>query len=223
MGSFPRILVVDDTSQTLTALAGHYTLIPAAGPSAGLRLFGRTPPDLVVLSTALGGGQLCAKLRAASNVPIIILTDARETFDVIQAFELGADEFLTRPVPADLLRARIDSLLRRSPANTRKLPASTVWLAGRVYRAVQADDRGETRFSLTNDDGFFFVRTMIKDLCLQENERIVAIGCLRSSFDRRCRGHHGWLQAERILPLSQAEAMWRREGTLEVLLTQPQP
>lgn len=222
MDSTPRILIIDDDPQTLTALTGHYALIPASGPNSGLRFFDHMHPDLVLLSTAIDGWTLCAKIRAVSKVPIIILTDERETFDVIKAFEIGADDFLSRPIPAPLLRARIDSLLRRALPARRDLPLSMVCLAGRVYRAVEAEGGAEIRFSLTNADGFFFVRAQLKGLVLKEKEEILVIGRLRSSYDRRCRGHHGWLSAERILSLPQAKSLWRREGTVDALLNPAQ-
>lgn len=214
MNSNPCILVVDDDPQLLSALAGRYTCIPVSGPGAGLRAFGRMYPDLVLASTALGGRTLCTQLRAASKTPIILLADGNEKMNIVEAVELGADELLTRPVQPALLRARIDALLRRNV----ELPASTVCLSGQVYRAVQANGQSEIRFSLTNADGFFLIQTTLKNLCLQEKEAIVVIGRLRSSFDRRCGGHHGWLQAERILPLREAQSAWRRAGALEGFL-----
>ena len=58
------------------------------------------------------------------------------------------------------------------------LPCSTVCLAGQVYRAVKAEGSDETRFSLTNADGFFFVKAKISDLSLGEKEEILVVGRL---------------------------------------------
>src|SRR5215475_7949204 len=73
--------------------------------------------DLVILDLRLpneDGMQIARKLRAQSDVPIIMLTGRREEADRVMALELGADDYLTKPFSPRELLARIRALLRRS-------------------------------------------------------------------------------------------------------------
>lgn len=80
---------------------------------------GQFKPDLVILDIGLpklDGFHVCHELREVYDEPIIVLT-ARETDEEqISAFKLGADDFITKPVSPNVLKVRLDAMLRRKPA-----------------------------------------------------------------------------------------------------------
>jgi two-component system KDP operon response regulator KdpE len=121
-----KILVVDDEQEFVKILTvafqvyrPQHTLIAAYTGTEALARAEAEDPDLVVLDVMLpdvDGFEVCRRLRARANVPIILLTAKDREEDVLQGFELGADDYITKPFSYRTLMARIDALLRR--ANT---------------------------------------------------------------------------------------------------------
>lgn len=73
-------------------------------------------PDLVILDLNLpeiSGFQICRELKAKAAIPILVLTSRDQIRDELQAFQLGADEFLTKPCRKDRLLARVSNVLKR--------------------------------------------------------------------------------------------------------------
>jgi len=117
-----KILVVDDDLE-LAGLIGYalrqagYLVVDAAdGPSA-LAAFEREAPSLVILDVnlpRLSGLEVCRQIRAGgSAVPIMMLTVRNAEEDQVQALDLGADDYLTKPFSPRTLLARVRALLRR--------------------------------------------------------------------------------------------------------------
>lgn len=117
-----KILVVDDDLE-LSGLIGYalrqagYLVVDAAdGPSA-LTAFEREAPSLVILDVnlpRLSGLEVCRQIRAdGSSVPIMMLTVRNAEEDQVQALDLGADDYLTKPFSPRTLLARVRALLRR--------------------------------------------------------------------------------------------------------------
>jgi two-component system KDP operon response regulator KdpE len=119
-----RILVVDDEPQiTLvlrSGLAKHgYDVRVAAEGEAALDLFRAWSPHLVVTDLSMpnmGGLELCRRLRAASDAPIIVLSVKGEESVKIEALDAGADDYVTKPFGMGELLARVRATLRRSPS-----------------------------------------------------------------------------------------------------------
>lgn len=118
----PHILIIDDDRelrQLLTAfLARHeYRVNAAADGRAMGKLLETARFDLIVLDLMLPGEDglaLCRRLRATSNLPIIMLTALAEEIDRIVGLEMGADDYVVKPFnPCELL-ARIRAVLRRT-------------------------------------------------------------------------------------------------------------
>jgi DNA-binding response OmpR family regulator len=128
-----KILVVDDEQEFVKILTvafqvyrPQHTLIAAYTGTEALARAEAEDPDLVVLDVMLpdvDGFEVCRRLRARANVPIILLTAKDREEDVLQGFELGADDYITKPFSYRTLMARIDALLRR--ANT--MPGLLRW------------------------------------------------------------------------------------------------
>jgi two-component system KDP operon response regulator KdpE len=122
MNEKPRILVVDDEPQLTrvlrTGLKSHsYDVRTAADGLSGLETFNDWHPDLVITDLAMpnmNGLELCRKIRAVSPVPIIVLSAKGEEKTKVEALDIGADDFVTKPFGIDELLARIRATLRRA-------------------------------------------------------------------------------------------------------------
>jgi two-component system KDP operon response regulator KdpE len=117
-----RILVVDDEPQIgrvlRTGLKTHgYDVHVASDGVSALETFNDWHPDLVVTDLAmpnLDGLELCRRLRALSQVPIIVLSVRGEEKTKVQALDAGADDYVTKPFGIDELLARVRAQLRRA-------------------------------------------------------------------------------------------------------------
>ena len=124
MNDRPRILVVDDEPQLIRVLrtglkSRGYDIRAAADGLAGLELFTDWRPDLVITDLAMpnvDGLEFCRRLRAISQVPIIVLSAKGEEKTKVEALDIGADDFVTKPFGIDELLARVRASLRRANA-----------------------------------------------------------------------------------------------------------
>jgi len=116
------ILIVDDDRDIRTLLADYletngYRTFGAQDGVAMWKLLDEIKPDLIVLDLNMPGEDgltICRKLRAHSNLPVIMLTARSEPLDRILGLEMGADDYLPKPFEPRELLARIRSVLRRS-------------------------------------------------------------------------------------------------------------
>jgi DNA-binding response OmpR family regulator len=122
MSTLTRILVVEDEAriaevvQSYLEREGHMVVRTATGEDA-LADFDRRRPDLVVLDLGLPGmpgEEVCRRIRASSDVPIIMLTAKDGEEDLVRGLQLGADDYLTKPFSPRELTARVRALLRRA-------------------------------------------------------------------------------------------------------------
>jgi two-component system KDP operon response regulator KdpE len=119
-----KVLIIDDEPQIRRALrAGlersEYDVIMASSGEEGLDLAALHNPDLVILDLAMPGTdgyEVCRQLRSWSKSPIIILSVREGEDDKIQALDLGADDYLTKPFGIRELLARMRAVLRRAGA-----------------------------------------------------------------------------------------------------------
>ena len=117
-----RILLVDDEQPIQTLLSyplqkDGYEVVTAADGQEALQRFQDVDPDLVVLDLMLpkmDGLEVCRRLRARSDVPIIMLTAKAEETDKVFGLELGADDYITKPFSMREFRSRVKAVLRRS-------------------------------------------------------------------------------------------------------------
>ncbi len=95
---------------------GCEVMVAESGAEA-IQLFGEKSPDLVILDVAMpppNGFDVCRHIRERSRVPILMLTVQDATVDKVRAFDLGADDYLTKPFDSVELLARLRALVRRS-------------------------------------------------------------------------------------------------------------
>ena len=116
------VLVVDDEKPLRDFVrrnleVRNYKVLTAANGLEALALFNESQIDLVVLDVMmphLDGLETTRRIRQDSNVPIIILTALGEEADKVHAFDLGADDYLTKPFGVGELLGRVKAVLRRS-------------------------------------------------------------------------------------------------------------
>ena len=138
MNEKPRILVVDDEPQLTRVLrtglkSRGYDVRAAADGLAGFETFSDWHPDLVITDLAMpnmDGLEFCRRLRAISQVPIIILSAKGEEKIKVEALDIGADDFVTKPFGIDELLARVRASLRRANSAPTTETAQTVLDSG---------------------------------------------------------------------------------------------
>ena len=116
-----RVLIVDDEPQIRralrTALTGHgYAVEVAHDGEAALVAIAAAPPDVVVLDLAMpgvDGFEVIRQTRGWSSVPIVVVSARDRDADKVQALDIGADDYLTKPFSIDELLARLRAVLRR--------------------------------------------------------------------------------------------------------------
>ncbi len=154
MNERPRILVVDDEPQLTRVLrtglkARGYDVRAAADGLSGFETFTDWHPDLVITDLAMpvmDGLELCRRVRAISPVPIIVLSAKGEEKTKVEALDIGADDYITKPFGIDELLARVRASLRRAATVVTSEPESTVLSAGDFHidletRTVLVADR----------------------------------------------------------------------------------
>jgi DNA-binding response OmpR family regulator len=119
-----RILVVDDEPDVVEVIELTFNLqwpgsevIAAGDGESALKLFQTESPDVVVLDVGLpgmSGFEVCRRLRAISDVPILMLTVRGEEMERLKGLELGADDYIVKPFSPLELVARTRAVLRRS-------------------------------------------------------------------------------------------------------------
>lgn len=117
-----RILVVDDEPKIVDVVKSYLekngcAVFCAYSGEEALRRFECVSPSLVILDWMLPdrtGGEICRTLRKASNVPVILLTARVEEKMVLQGFDCGADDYVTKPFSPRQLVARVQAVLRRA-------------------------------------------------------------------------------------------------------------
>lgn len=139
----PRVLVVDDEQTLVQAIAynlrkeGYEVATAGDGPSA-LTAARTQPPDLVILDVmlpGLSGIDVCRTLRGESTVPILMLTARAQEVDRVIGLEIGADDYIVKPVGLRELLARVKAALRRSqmlPSEAQQAETGQVIEAGQL-------------------------------------------------------------------------------------------
>ena len=117
-----RVMLVEDDAR-LAALVTEYLggygfeVMQVARGDQALARFAAIAPGVVVLDLmlpGLDGMEVCRQLRSISEVPILILTAREDSYDEVSGLELGADDFLNKPVQPRVLLARLRALMRRA-------------------------------------------------------------------------------------------------------------
>ncbi len=152
-----RILVVDDDVHLVRALtialtARGYTTATAADAPTALAAAATTPPDLAVIDLGLPGFdgiEVIESLRGWSTVPIIVLSARHDETAKINALDVGADDYITKPFGMGELLARIRAALRRAvPADDQPVVSTAAFTVDLAAKRVTTA-AGETRLTPT--------------------------------------------------------------------------
>ena len=123
------ILIIDDTPTNLGVMVGHletqgYRVLVAQDGEEGLQRAELMRPDLILLDVMMpgpSGFEVCRRLKSRSStheIPVIFMTSLTETRDKIAAFAAGAVDYVTKPLQADEVMARIDTHLKLRAAQS---------------------------------------------------------------------------------------------------------
>lgn len=145
-----RVLIIDDDTRLSAMLAEYlanagFSARAAGDGAAGLADLAAAGADAVILDIMLpdlDGFEICRRIRATSDVPILMLTAKGDETDRIVGLEIGADDYLPKPFSPRELQARLKAILRRG--RRREEPAADVLRFGRLEidrgsRAVRLD------------------------------------------------------------------------------------
>lgn len=143
-----RVLIVEDEPQVAASLRellerDGYTVEVAASIAEAHRVLAVGPPDVMLLDWRLPDGEgidLLKELRKTSDLPVLMVTARVEVIDKVLGLEIGADDYITKPVEPRELLARIKARLRKprvDPAQTTKAPSTLEHCGVRVDRETR--------------------------------------------------------------------------------------
>ena len=173
-----RILVVEDDEEIADvvrrALRQHGHDVRSAGDGVeALQVADQFVPDLVVLDLGLprlDGVEVCRRLRAESDVPILILTARTETEDRVEGLDSGADDYLPKPFEVSELLARTRALMRRRPPRG---AASLTVGDLKLNPDSREVERGDRQIELTNREFELLEYLMRNERLVISRERLL--------------------------------------------------
>lgn len=135
MNEKPTILIIDDEVKIIEIVktfleSKGYVVLTADNGEDGLELFKRNSITLILLDLmlpGLSGEEICIKIRQTSRVPIIMLTAKITETDLVNGFDYGADDYITKPFGLKELNVRIEAVLRRSISDLTPLFQKTIF------------------------------------------------------------------------------------------------
>jgi len=158
-----KLLIVDDDHEIRDLLGrffrkhGYQTFLARHGNEM-MKYFKNHTVDLIILDIMMPGEDgitLCQKLRAKSQIPIILLTAISEEIERILGLEMGADDYISKPFHPRELLARVKAILRRSQQTLKPLQAEIGrreyhfqgWILDKVKRELRSPDQVEIALS----------------------------------------------------------------------------
>ena len=148
-----KILVIEDEANIAQLIRLYleqagYSVVIASDGVAGLEMHAREHPDLVILDLmlpALDGMEVCRRIRAWANTPILMLTARQSEEDRIAGLDMGADDYLVKPFSPREVVSRVKAILRRTtpvPQSSENEQAG-VGVVGAAPGAGKGTDGGE--------------------------------------------------------------------------------
>lgn len=151
MSAREKILLVDDEPDILEFLKyslekANYNVFTASNGEEGVQIARSIQPDLILLDVMMpkmDGMEVCSIIREEKNIeqPIIaFLTSRAEDYSQIAGFEVGADDYITKPIRPRVLISRIEALLRRkSKPRVQKISDSSLFLDRERFLLIKED------------------------------------------------------------------------------------
>ncbi len=183
-----KILVVDDEENirnliSMYLLKSGFEVVQAEDGQEALAMFEKEKPHLIILDLMLpyiDGVAVAKKIRAHSNVPILMLTAKAEENDRVNGLELGADDYVVKPFSPREVVARVKSLLRRSYLDERVIKVEDIEIYPKEMRVTK--DGKEIVFTvkefkllmlLSGHPGKVFSREQIMDAIYTDYDEVV--------------------------------------------------
>ena len=147
--SKPCVLVVDDEPQIrkmieVTLTSYNFKIVEAESGNEAVRLTGSYKPDVVILDLGLpdmDGTEVLKRLREWSDVPIVVVSARSDSSDIVEAFELGADDYMAKPFDMNVLLARINAAMKHT--YQKELGDSSLEVAGIRMDLVRHEVTGD--------------------------------------------------------------------------------
>jgi DNA-binding response OmpR family regulator len=153
-----KILIVDDDPDIVRLLAtalreAGYTPLTAASAIEGLRALFNERPNLILLDVmmpGMDGWEMAARVRELSDVPLIMVTAKDSEVDKLRGFNLGIDDYVTKPFSLMELNARVEAVLNRAE-KTRQSSAQQHYVFGELVIDLDRRQvmRGDQQIDLT--------------------------------------------------------------------------
>ena len=140
-----KILIVEDDGNIRELLRLYleregYEITEAANGEEGVAQWRKVNPDMILLDVMMpimAGWQVCKIIRAESKVPIIILTAKGETFDKVNGLEMGADDYIVKPLEMREVVARVRAVFRRfAPEDSGKISFDKLTIDKQAYDLI---------------------------------------------------------------------------------------
>ena len=149
-----RVLLADDDLDFLDVTAyglrraGFFVSTATNGLEA-LECFGGTSPDIVLLDLnmpEIAGIPLCQKIRKTSPVPVVLMSGSKRESDIVEGFQAGADDFVTKPISMQQLIMRLRAICRRvshqsADVTPRHLVIGPLIIVGRRLRTLSRESQ----------------------------------------------------------------------------------
>ena len=156
-----KILVADDEQLMRQLVVDFlkpegYEIIQASDGKQALELYNEHHPDLVLLDVMMpgyDGWTVCREIRRESSIPIMMITAKGEEIDQLFAYDLGVDEYITKPFSPKILIAKIKAVLRRGQQEQQHQMVEGVSIDQEAHRVVldgQVLDLSPTEYKLLN-------------------------------------------------------------------------
>jgi DNA-binding response OmpR family regulator len=128
-----KILVVDDTRSVQALLSDYlssqdFEVLTASDGREALEAVHESHPDLILLDIMpnMDGYQFISRLRRETDIPVIMITAKQQEADIIRGFELGADDYITKPFRLRELLVRMRAVLRRAASKEADAPVLAI-------------------------------------------------------------------------------------------------
>ena len=140
-----KILIVEDDGNIRELLRLYleregYEITEAANGEEGVELWRKINPDMILLDVMMpimDGWQVCKIIRRESKVPIIIMTAKGETFDKVNGLEMGADDYIVKPLEMREVIARVRAIFRRlAPEDSGKISFDKLTVDKQAYDLI---------------------------------------------------------------------------------------
>ncbi len=176
-----KLFIVEDDEAIYELLAEQFKQwsFDVSGPTDFhhvMEAFLQEDPQIVLMDIqlpAFDGFHWCREIRAVSNVPIIFLSSRDHPMDMVMAMQMGADDYVQKPFHADVLRAKVQALVRRTYAYRDETTDVLEWNGGLLDLKKGVIRKDETEVELTKNELFIAAALIEKVDTIMTREQLI--------------------------------------------------